>query len=87
MSQWRTWHPDPGPDWTPRRDTEGWRFSDGRLVPQIPRPEIKWGGLRTRCPVCHEGMPSGMCRFMGYTMHFATAHVGIPVFSMPEHLR
>jgi hypothetical protein len=44
------------------------------------RPEIKWGGLRARCPACHRAMPSGMWLFTVYTAHYAMAHLRIPVF-------
>jgi hypothetical protein len=71
MSKWREWHPDPHPLWA---------MKDASKPAVFPRPEIKWGGMRRRCPVCHMGMPHGLCTFMGYTMHFATAHIGIPVF-------
>ena len=72
--KWRVWHPDPAPRWANRTPGEPEPFG---------HPEIKWGGLRARCPECHQGMPTGMYLFMGYTMHVATAHLGIPVFSAP----
>lgn len=71
LDRWREWHPDPDPGWSARQAGDPDPFG---------RPEIKWGGLRARCPECHRGMPSGMCLFLAYTMHYATAHLGIPVF-------
>lgn len=68
---WREWHPDPDPGWSATQAGEPGPFG---------RPEIKWGGLRARCPACHRAMPSGMWLFTAYTTHYAVAHLRIPVF-------
>ena len=51
--------------------------------PSIPDlvPHCKWcGWFRMECPDCGRRFWNGIAQMLGYSMHYATAHLGIPVF-------
>ena len=49
-------------------------------IPPLVR-HCKWcAWFRMQCPACGQRFWNGMWQFVGYSMHYATAHLGIKVF-------
>jgi hypothetical protein len=43
-------------------------------------PKLAYSLLYGKCPACGRRFWNGIWQNLGYTMHYASAHLGIPVF-------